>query len=104
MFVLFLLVLFVFSSFLPYKQEWFCFFPFSGYSFLFFLPLALYGTIVFVVLKDFTGHHKLFYNISSVSFKQNSACSPPRTFLVLCLVHRRHSSGMDNTDLKSNSS
>lgn len=48
-----------FSSSLPNQQGWVCFFPFSSYPFPSSLPLALYGTIDWVVLKDFTGPSKL---------------------------------------------
>lgn len=48
------------------------FLPFLQYFFQFSLPLALYGTIVVVVLKDVNGHSMLVHNISSVSFKDKS--------------------------------
>lgn len=62
---------FAFSSFLPNNQECFCSCPFPSYPFPFSLSLALYGTITFVVLKDFIVPSTLFYNVSTVFLKKN---------------------------------
>lgn len=82
---------FAFSSFLTNNQECFCSCPFSSYPFPFSSPLALYGTITFVVLKDLIVPSTLFYNISTVFFKKkkisgNTTFPPVQTVLMRCLV------------------